>query len=432
MLEAKQIPFYSSLLPITYYPLAITYYLLPITYYPLPKMKFHHVHFYVENAQTLSDWFSHNLGFKKIATNADDRAYTEILKSGEIYFIFSSPLTHKNPVADWLNNHPSGVADVAFLVDNLELTLEQAILAGAKIEQPLQEVSGSFKWAKIRGWGDLTHTLIEHNLVTNDSPLLPLITNDSPLPLIRGEDVIDVLSCILKINFVLYPDYQLPITNSPNYFTKIDHVVLNVAKGDLSQAVNWYKNTFNLQPSQSFSIQTDISGLSSIVMVSPDHNVQLPINEPVSPNSQIQEFLEFNRGAGIQHIALQTNDIIEVVGKTRFSFAEASRSRVSFLSVPPVYYHQLRQKWEHLFSPEQWQLLEKYQILLDRKSDGDEGFLLQIFTQPIFDKPTFFLEFIERRINRKNGKIAQGFGEGNFRALFDAIEREQLKRDRGK
>jgi len=386
-------------------------------------MKFHHVHFYVENAQTLSDWFSHNLGFKKIATNTDDRAYREILKSGEIYFIFSSPLTDKNPVADWLNNHPSGVADVAFLVDNLELTLEQAILAGAKVEQPLQEVSGSFKWAKIRGWGDLTHTLIEHHLVTNDSPLPPLI---------RGEYVIDVLSCILKINLVISPDYQLPITHYPKYFTKIDHVVLNVAKGDLSQAVNWYKNTLNLQPSQSFSIQTDISGLSSIVMVSPDHNVQLPINEPVSPNSQIQEFLEFNRGAGIQHIALQTNDLIDVVGQTRFCFAEASRSRVSFLSVPPAYYHQLRQKWEHLFSSEQWQLLEKNQILLDRKSDGDEGFLLQIFTQPIFDKPTFFLEFIERRINRKNGKIAQGFGEGNFRALFDAIEREQLKRDRGK
>jgi 4-hydroxyphenylpyruvate dioxygenase len=402
-------------------------------------MKFHHVHFYVENAQTLSDWFSYNLGFQKIASNTRDRVYTEILKSGEIYFIFSSPLTQKSPVADWLNNHPSGVADVAFLVDNLELTLEQAIVAGAKVEQPLQEVSGDLKWAKIRGWGDLTHTLIEHNLVTNDSPLSPLITNDPPLPpLIRGEDVIDVLSCILKINFVLYPDYKLQITNYPNYFTKIDHVVLNVAKGDLSQAVNWYKNTLNLQPRQSFSIQTDISGLSSIVMVSPDQNVQLPINEPASPNSQIQEFLEFNRGAGIQHIALQTNDIIEVVGKTGFGFADASRfgfaeaSRVSFLPVPPAYYHQLRQKWDHLFTSEQWKLLENNQILLDRKSDGDEGFLLQIFTQPIFDKPTFFLEFIERRINRKNGKMAQGFGEGNFRALFDAIEREQLKRDRGK
>jgi 4-hydroxyphenylpyruvate dioxygenase len=378
-------------------------------------MKFHHVHFYVENAQTLSDWFSHNLGFKKIATNVDDRAYTEILKSGEIYFIFSSPFTDKSPVADWLNNHPCGVADVAFLVENLELTLEQAIVAGAKVEQPLQEVSGSFKWAKIRGWGDLTHTLIEHPLVMNDSPFPPLIT---------GENVIDILSYILNINLVISPDYQL-IPNSPKYFTKIDHVVLNVAKGDLSQAVNWYKNILNLQPSQSFSIQTDRSGLSSIVMVSPDHNVQLPINEPVSPNSQIQEFLEFNRGAGIQHIALQTNALIDVVRNTR------SR-QVSFLSVPPVYYHQLRQKWEHLFSSEQWQLLEKNQILLDRKSDGDEGFLLQIFTQPIFDKPTFFLEFIERRINRKNGKTAQGFGEGNFRALFDAIEREQLKRDRGK
>jgi 4-hydroxyphenylpyruvate dioxygenase len=395
-------------------------------------MKFHHVHFYVENAQTLSDWFSYNLGFKKIAAKAHDRVYTEILKSGEIYFILSSPLTDKSPVADWLNNHPSGVADVAFLVDNLELTLEQAIVAGAKVEQPLQEVSGGFKWAKIRGWGDLTHTLIEHNLVTNDSPLSPLITNDPPLPpLIRGEDVIDVLSCILKINFVISPDYLLPIPNYPQYFTKIDHVVLNVAKGDLYQAVNWYKNTLNLLPSQSFSIQTDISGLSSIVMVSPDHNVQLPINEPASPNSQIQEFLEFNRGAGIQHIALQTNDIIEVVSKTRFCFAEASRSRVSFLSVPAAYYHQLRQKWDDLFSSEQWQLLENNQILLDRKGDRDEGFLLQIFTQPIFDKPTLFLEFIERRINRKNGQRAQGFGEGNFRALFEAIEREQMKRDRG-
>jgi 4-hydroxyphenylpyruvate dioxygenase len=192
--------------------------------------------------------------------------------------------------------------------------------------------------------------------------------------------------------------------------------VLNVATGDLERALRWYEDVLGFQRQQTFMIQTDQSGLRSQVLVHPISGVQFPINEPTSANSQIQEFLDVNQGSGIQHIALQTPQIVKAIAQLR-------NLGLSFLPIPPTYYTQLRLSHPKLpLSASEFEEITAQQILVDWQDKSTNALLLQTFTQPIFEQPTFFFELIERR------QGAQGFGEGNFRALFEAIEREQLKR----
>ncbi|MBD2347100.1 4-hydroxyphenylpyruvate dioxygenase [Anabaena subtropica] len=340
-------------------------------------MKIDHVHFYVEDAKVWRDWFLNYLGFTAVTSNISSlHTCTEVVKSGAVCFLLSSPLLPTSPVAEFLRQHPPGVADVAFAVEDVEAAIAYAQAYGATILQPVGERqigNSSRKCGKIAAWGGLTHTLIER------------------------------LSADSQIN------------SSHNFITAIDHIVLNVAIGELKPAVTWYETILDLQPRQAFKIETDRSALHSQVMVSRDGSVQLPINEPASSNSQIQEFLHFNRGAGIQHIALQTQNIVSAIAQFR-------HRGLPLLSVPLTYYSQLKQRREIPLSPTELEAIAQQEILVDWQKDHQKGVLLQIFTQPIFEQPTFFLEFIERRFQ------AQGFGEGNFRALFEAIESEQMKR----
>lgn len=343
-----------------------------------------HVHFYVEDAQAWRNWFIKYLGFQTVVNpifptpvhqGKSFHTDTEVVTSGNVIFLLSSPLSPISPVAEFLRHHPPGVADVAFAVADVQAVTAKAIANGAKILQPVQNGIASCKYSKIAAWGRLSHTLIERNIISS-----------------QLESVID------------------------DSFTAIDHVVLNVAVGDLKTAVSWYQRILDFQPQQSFKIQTDRSGLHSQVMISSNGRVQLPINEPASPNSQIQEFLEVNRGPGVQHIALRTPNLISAIARFR-------AAGLSFLSVPKSYYSQLQQRLELPLSPLELQAIAQQQILVDCQKDAPLGaLLLQIFTQPIFNEPTFFFEFIERRSQ------AAGFGEGNFRALFAAIESEQIKR----
>ncbi|MDZ8222439.1 4-hydroxyphenylpyruvate dioxygenase [Nostoc sp. ChiVER01] len=347
-------------------------------------MKIDHVHFYVEDAKVWRDWFVHHLGFQAVADRSISfHTCTEVVKSGAVCFFLSSPLLPTSPVAEFLRQYPPGVADVAFAVEDVEGAIALAQKHGATILQPTQErqVGTEFlKCGKIAAWGGLTHTLIERSLVFDKGQ----ITND-------------------------------------NTFTAIDHIVLNVAVGELENAVAWYENILDFQPQQAFKIKTNRSALHSQVMVSHNGSVQLPINEPASKNSQIQEFLDVNRGPGIQHIALRTTNLVSAIAKFR-------ASNLSLLSVPQSYYTQLKQRPGLPLSPLELEAIAQQEILVDwQESTPLEGgniapLLLQIFTQPIFEQPTFFFEFIERRYQ------AQGFGEGNFRALFEAIESEQIKR----
>lgn len=339
-------------------------------------MKIDHVHFYVEDAKVWRDWFVNYLGFTPMTSGIHSfHTCTEAVKSGVVKFLLSSPLLPTSPVAEFLRQHPPGVADIAFAVDNVEVAIAHAQANGATVLQSVEERQCGnlvYKCSKIAAWGSLTHTLIEHP-----------------------------------------PEAEISPSNS--IFTAIDHVVLNVAAGDLQSVVSWYEKIFDFQPRQTFKIQTDHSALYSQVMVSRQGSIQLPVNEPASKNSQIQEFLNYNRGAGIQHIALQTNNLVNAI-------AEFRQRGLSLLSVPQTYYSQLQQRPGLPLSPGELAAIAQQEILVDWQPNSDTGVLLQIFTQPIFGQPTFFFEFIERRHQ------AQGFGEGNFRALFEAIESEQIKR----
>lgn len=348
-------------------------------------MKIDHVHFYVEDATASRDWFVHRMGFQAVAGGINSvHTCTEVVKNGSVYFVLSSPLTPLSPVAQFLRQHPPGVADIAFCVEDVEAVMTRALAHGAKVLQPQQhrQIHDGNKWGKITAWGSLTHTLIERHEAEEQRQ--------------RSRE------------------NSLPLTPH-NIFTGIDHVVLNVPTGDLERAVAWYQNTLDFRSKQTFKIQTDRSALHSQVMVSPNNGVQLPINQPASPNSQIQEFLDVNRGPGIQHIALQTPNVVQVIAQFR-------AWGVSFLPVPPSYYTQLQSRQTLPLSAAELAEIAQQQILVDWQDANPHAVLLQTFTQPIFGQPTFFFELIERRYQ------APGFGEGNFRALFEAIEREQIKR----
>lgn len=347
-------------------------------------LRIDHVHFYVEDARKWRDWFVYCLGFQAVNDGILGSLFhhhkslhtcTEVVKSGSVYFLLSSAILPTSPVAEFLRQHPPGVADIAFAVEDVEVLTAKAISYGATVLHPLEDV-GSYKYAKLAAWGSLHHTLITR----------------------KKTKIVEVENI-----------FHAPIT-------AIDHLVLNVGMGELENTINWYENIFDFQPQQTFNIKTDRSGLHSQVMISADGNVQFPINEPASPNSQIQEFLEVNRGAGIQHIALHTGHIVDTISRFR-------SAGLYFLSVPKNYYYQLEQRDQFPLSSRELQAITDQQILIDWHENAPLGqLLLQIFTQPIFNEPTFFFEFIERR------SLAPGFGEGNFRALFEAIENEQIKR----
>lgn len=376
-------------------------------------MKIDRVHFYVEDAIAWRNWFVHKLGFQAVASSSStNHTCTEVVKSGEVYFALSSPLKPSSPVANFLRQHPPGVADVTFCVEDIEAVMQQAKASGAQILQPIQHQEG-YKWGKIAAWGSLTHTLIERLEVRGQRHEVRGERLEAKLvhPTFReGQSPTSFILASGKPKG-LHPS---PFPSVPT-FAGIDHIVLNVAAGDLERAVAWYENVLGFNAQQAFKIQTERSALHSRVLVSSNKSVQFPINQPASPNSQIQEFLDFNRGAGIQHIALQIPNIVEAIACFR-AFG------LSFLSVPPSYYTQLQERLGLPLSATELEEIAEQQILVDWQENNPHALLLQTFTQFIFNQPTFFFEIIERRSQ------AVGFGEGNFRALFEAIEREQIKR----
>jgi 4-hydroxyphenylpyruvate dioxygenase len=325
-------------------------------------MQIDHIHFYVKDLAARRDWFVQKMGCQTVSSTANCHTATEVLKSGAVYFVLSSALSLDSPVASYLSKHPSGVADVALRVSEIE----KQLLKADQIQMPMQSIpqfEGTLKWAKISGWGSLSHTLIE---------------NTSSVDFCRA---------------FFDPDPHADFNQEANgmtdlSFTHIDHVVLNVPAGALAQAVNWYKNLFDFKVQQAFEIQTEKSGLNSKVLRSRSGEVYFNINEPSSSQSQIQEFLDENGGSGIQHIALKTSDIVQAVIKMR-------ECGMEFLSVPSAYYSQLKQRLQQLkvsqFLPQEIQEIESQHILMDWQKHLPESTLLQIFSHPIFEQRTFFL-----------------------------------------
>ena len=351
-------------------------------------MKIDSVRFYVTDAVKTSNWFTRYLGFQVIDTYQDDNTYSEVVAHNSIYFVISSPLRDCSPVACYLKSHPEGIVDVAFRVENLQSILDRAAKLEGKILQPIQQ-QDKIKSARIAGWDCLEHSLIE-SPPQNRYYFLP------------------------NLEFKSLPRRFQPAPR----FTNIDHIVLNVAVGELHQAVAYYQALFDFQIQQTFQIQSQRSGLYSQALVDSTGQLQFNINEPTDTNSQIQEFIDLNSGAGIQHLALSSSNIVETVSQMR-------SLGMKFLPIPTAYYHHLRQKIKRdsvNISETELQAIAQQEILVDWYQDTPESLLMQIFTQPILNKPTFFLELIERR------QQAKGFGEGNFQALYEAVETGQVKR----
>jgi 4-hydroxyphenylpyruvate dioxygenase len=314
--------------------------------------------------------------------NRDHHAY--VLTAGQVRFVIKGAVSPDSPVADHHRRHGDGVLDVALEVPDVDKCVAHARAAGAEIMAAPHDTSdehGTVRTAAIRAYGDTTHTLVDRSRY--HGPYLPGYVA-------RGSAV-----------------HETPA------FVALDHVVGNVELGAMDEWVAFYHRVMGFTNLAEFigdDIATEYSALMSKVVASGDHRVKFPLNEPAAgkKKSQIDEYLEFYRGSGVQHLALATPDICETV--------DTLRARgVEFLATPDSYYTDpvLRQRIGQVRVPVAE--LRQRGILVDRDEDG---YLLQIFTKPVGDRPTVFFEFIER-----HGSL--GFGKGNFQALFEAIEREQ-------
>ncbi|MGH3211750.1 MAG: 4-hydroxyphenylpyruvate dioxygenase [Trebonia sp.] len=318
--------------------------------------------------------------------NRDHHAY--VLRAGSVRFVIKGAVTAGSPVADHHRRHGDGVMDVALEVPDVDKCVAQARATGARIVAEPHDVSdefGTVRTATIAAYGDTVHSLVDRSKY--HGPYLPgYVARTSELP------------------------SQAPA------FVALDHAVGNVELGEMDQWVGFYNRVMGFTNMAEFigdDIATEYSALMSKVVASGDHRVKFPLNEPAvgKRKSQIDEYLEFYGGPGVQHLALATPDICGCVD-------ELKARGVEFLAAPDSYYTDpvLRGRIGEVRVPVEE--LKSRGILVDRDEDG---YLLQIFTKPIGDRPTVFFEFIER-----HGSL--GFGKGNFQALFQAIEREQERR----
>ncbi|KAK3834951.1 MAG: Glyoxalase/Bleomycin resistance protein/Dihydroxybiphenyl dioxygenase [Linnemannia gamsii] len=357
---------------------------------------FDHVTFWVGNAKQAASFYTTRFGFKEVAysgleTGSRD-VCSHVVQQDTITFVFKSPLNPNNKIfSDHLAVHGDGVKDVAFTVDDVHSIYTRAVEKGARsIQAPheLKDEHGSVWLATIATYGDTEHTFVQRN--GYKGTFMPGFT----LP--RSKDPLEELLPTVGLNY-------------------IDHCVGNQPDGEMVQACEMYEQQLGFHRFWSVDdsqIHTEYSALRSIVMADPTERVKMPINEPAAgkKKSQITEYCEYYGGAGVQHIALNTSNVITAVSNLRARGME-------FLSVPSSYYENLRLRLAHSSTKVQEDLdvIQKLNILVDF---DEGGYLLQIFTKPVQDRPTVFIEIIQRR-------GFEGFGAGNFKALFEAIEREQ-------
>jgi len=354
-----------------------------------PKIRLHsvdHIEFYVGNAKQSMYFLCKGLGFQPVAfsgleTGVRDKA-SYLLKQNNLNFVVTSSLIEDSEISEFVKKHGDGVKDIALRVYDVKETYEEAVKAGAIPIMPPTEYKdehGSLKKAIIGTYGDTIHSLIERT--DYNGIFLP--------------------------NFVSYLSGSTDIDDK-NYFYAFDHIVGNVEQMD--EWTSYYSRVLGFEQLQQFDdedVNTEYSALMSVVMDF-DGLIKFPINEPATGRrkSQIQEYLDFNNGPGVQHIALLTNDIIETV-------TELKKNGIEFLRTPNNYYSNLEQRVGAI--DKETEKLKELGILVDRDVNG---YMFQIFTKPMGDRPTLFYEIIERR-------GSTGFGKGNFKALFEAIEREQ-------
>ena len=358
----------------------------------LPLKGIDHVEFWVGNARQAANYYRALWGFTPVAyagleTRVRDRA-SYVMVQNDIRFVFTAPLTPEGEVAEHVRLHGDGVHDIAFLVDDVESAWRETTSRGAVSALEPTELDGGedgvLRRAAVRTYGETLHSFVDRNDYAG----------------------------------VFAPGYrrvkQPPAAARGLSLLEVDHCVGNVELGDMNRFVEFYRDVFGFSQLIHYDdkvIHTDYSALMSKVMTNGNGRVKFPINEPAQgrKKSQIQEYLDWYRSPGVQHIALRTEDIVGTVRRLR-------ENGVEFLSMPHEYYATLADRVGDVGVP--IETLEELGIEADR---DEEGYLLQIFTRPVQDRPTFFFEVIERHGSR-------GFGVGNFKALFEALEREQEKR----
>ena len=354
----------------------------------LPLKAIHHVELLVGNAKQAAYFYQRAFGFSQLAYAGPETGVYEqasyVLTQGDIRLVVSTPLFPADPMAEHLRKHGDGVLDIAFLVDDVDSCYHEAVSRGAQPAlAPYSRLDehGQIRRAKIRAYGDTLHSFV--SLADYVGPFLP--------------------------------GYQTRRKPAAGVGLKsIDHIVGNVESGKMNDWGTFYDRVLGFHQFMTFDdkdISTEFSALRSKVMADPTHSIKFPINEPAPGRrkSQIQEYLDYNAGAGVQHIALLTGDIVHTVTLLR-------ENGIEFLDVPDAYYEQL---WDRVGEIKaDHEEIRRQKILVDR---DEKGYLLQLFTKPVEDRPTLFYEIIQR-------EGCLGFGKGNFRALFEAIEREQSQR----
>jgi len=353
----------------------------------LPLKGTDHVEFFVGNARQAAYFYRAAFGMSFVAyagpeTGQRDRA-SYVLQQGKVRFVLTTALRADSEIAAHVHRHGDGVRAIALWVDDARQSWHETTSRGARsIQKPTEfsDSNGHVTTASIAAYGDTIHTFIDRGHYSG-----PFFPGYRALP----QDTVA----------------------RPVGLLHIDHIVGNVGWHAMNEWVDFYHNVMGFSLYQHFDdndISTEYSALMSKVMANGNGYVKFPINEPAEGRrkSQIEEYLDFYQGPGVQHIALATNDILETVSRMK-------QQGVDFLTVPHSYYTELQNRVGKIDEP--IQELERLGILVDR---DNEGYMLQIFTRPVEDRPTLFYEIIQRKGSRS-------FGKGNFKALFEAIEREQ-------
>lgn len=361
----------------------------------LPLLGTDYVEFYVGNAKQSAHFYKTAFGFQSIAyagleTGLKDRC-SYVLGQGKIRLVLTTPLVSDSPISEHIKKHGDGVKVIALWVEDARKSFEETTKRGAKpFMEPTVEKDefGEVVRSGIYTYGETVHMFVERKKY--DGPFLP------------G-----------------FQTWNSDYNPTPTGLKFIDHMVGNVGWGEMNQWVKWYEDVMGFVNFLSFDdkqITTEYSALMSKVMSNGNGRIKFPINEPAKgkKKSQIEEYIDYYEGPGCQHIAVATDDIIKTVTELR-------ARGVEFLSAPPpAYYEDIPNRLgKHMsMMKEDIGVIQKLAILVDA---DEEGYLLQIFTKPVEDRPTLFFEIIQRM-------GAKGFGAGNFKALFESIEREQAKR----
>lgn len=349
-----------------------------------------YVELLVGNAKQAAHYYKTAFGFQDHAyagleTGMRDRT-SYVLKQGKIRLVLTTPFDQKSEMSEHLIKHGDGVKVIALWVNDAYDAFEQTVSRGARpYMQPetIKDKDGELRRSGIHTYGDTVHIFIERK----------------------------------NYNGLFLPGYEKLVTEYnpiPTGLKYIDHMVGNVEMGAMNQWASFYANTMgfaNLVTFDDKDISTDYTALMSKVMTNGNGYIKFPINEPAigKKKSQVEEYLDFYNGPGCQHIAVATDNII-------FTISEMRKRGVEFLYVPGTYYDSVAERVGII--EEDLEELKKWGIMVDR---DEEGYLLQIFTKPVEDRPTLFFEIIQR-------KGAKSFGKGNFQALFESIEAEQARR----